>query len=384
MNPKRLAALAVLAIGFICSYAQGEYCLTSNNFPKINDTITAVKGIAMTFCYKGSETSWSDKTSNSKDEDGLWKDTQWEKFEYHLAGQKTQSKQYGKDSIPTQGAYLQFEPTQSGTLLVMLYVGKEVKSKGKIKVVEKDDSKTKMLASKLLKPDGTTYEDHDQGDSACMVMVDLEANKTYIIYDKDASTDLFGFAFGYPMVFTAPSGYVTWSDSVAREVPTGMKLYTVKLEENNTKAVPTQKTDTVIPASTGVMMKGKASSYYAMKPGETSATFTDNGLTANVEESSQESGHSYYVLACDKDAKSYFALYDSSLKLTAHKAYFKVASSGTTARVIRIAADEAPTGIATLREARRDDGACFNLHGQRIGKPQKGIYIQNGKIHATR
>ena len=39
-----------------------------------------------------------------------------------------------------------------------------------------------------------------------------------------------------------------------------------------------------------------------------------------------------------------------------------------------------PTGIHAIKYVKsEDDGAIYNLQGQRISKPRKGLYIQNGK-----
>ena len=47
-------------------------------------------------------------------------------------------------------------------------------------------------------------------------------------------------------------------------------------------------------------------------------------------------------------------------------------------KIERIAAG-APTGIATVKAANANNGAIFNLAGQRVGKDFKGLVIMNGK-----
>lgn len=43
-------------------------------------------------------------------------------------------------------------------------------------------------------------------------------------------------------------------------------------------------------------------------------------------------------------------------------------------------ADHAEAGIAGVRGRKEDDGSgAYNLQGQRVAQPAKGVYIQNGK-----
>ncbi len=49
-----------------------------------------------------------------------------------------------------------------------------------------------------------------------------------------------------------------------------------------------------------------------------------------------------------------------------------------------VADDEETTGIADLCTTNKTDGKCYNLAGQEIGNPQKGLYIKNGKKYIAR
>jgi hypothetical protein len=37
------------------------------------------------------------------------------------------------------------------------------------------------------------------------------------------------------------------------------------------------------------------------------------------------------------------------------------------------------TGIGAVKSINKEDGAYYNLAGQRVAQPQKGLYIVNGK-----
>ena len=65
-------------------------------------------------------------------------------------------------------------------------------------------------------------------------------------------------------------------------------------------------------------------------------------------------------------------------KVAAGKAYLQV--SATTARAsFAISFDDETTGIATVENASVLNENYYNLNGQRIVAPQKGLYIVNGK-----
>ena len=65
---------------------------------------------------------------------------------------------------------------------------------------------------------------------------------------------------------------------------------------------------------------------------------------------------------------------DSETKTGGFKAYLSNEGSGAKELVF---GNEA-TGINTIENG-ADNGAVFNLQGQRVNKAQKGVYIQNGK-----
>lgn len=90
-------------------------------------------------------------------------------------------------------------------------------------------------------------------------------------------------------------------------------------------------------------------------------TFHDNG---NVETGA-------YVLSGDK-----FYLVDSDIPFTANRAYLKLTTSEAKAMRIIIAD---PTGITSVNNDAAETDTIYNLNGQRIAAPAKGLYIKNGK-----
>ena len=63
--------------------------------------------------------------------------------------------------------------------------------------------------------------------------------------------------------------------------------------------------------------------------------------------------------------------------LKGFRAYFKPVNAN--ARATRFVIDDDVTGIITPEGEFIEDGPVYNLGGQRVNKPQRGLYIQNGK-----
>ena len=67
--------------------------------------------------------------------------------------------------------------------------------------------------------------------------------------------------------------------------------------------------------------------------------------------------------------------------VAANKAYLVVPKSEQTARIQGFSFEDGiVTGIANMnREAMINNGSVYNMKGQRVAQPAKGLYIQNGK-----
>ena len=97
------------------------------------------------------------------------------------------------------------------------------------------------------------------------------------------------------------------------------------------------------------------------------------------------------VIPASGDDYSYYAYNNGSLvkivtnaaTLPAFRGYFKVKKSGiSTARSLNISFDNEATGISAAlmnSDERTVRSEVYNLNGQRVAAPQKGLYIVNGK-----
>ena len=170
------------------------------------------------------------------------------------------------------------------------------------------------------------------------------------------------------------AGYATFSSLFEVEIPEGLTAYYASNSDGATVTM-TSIDGGVIPAGTGVVLKGEEGSY-TMTVSTTGATLQGkNLLKANLAD--REPGEAeYYTLA----AGPVFRKSTGGI-LAAGKAYLVIPAASSEeepeARVMTMKFDGA-TAISELK-AEATDGAIYNLNGARVSKPTKGLYIQNGK-----
>ena len=151
------------------------------------------------------------------------------------------------------------------------------------------------------------------------------------------------------------AGYATFSSLFEVEIPDGVEAYYASASEGSTVTM-TSIDGGVIPAGTGVVLKGAEGSY-TMAVSNTGATLDGtNLLKANIADRTPGEAE-YYTLA-------------------AGKAYLVI--PGGSARTITMKFSGEATGISELKSV-AEEGALYNLSGARVSKPTKGLYIQNGK-----
>lgn len=91
-----------------------------------------------------------------------------------------------------------------------------------------------------------------------------------------------------------------------------------------------------------------------------------------------DAGKNRYVFANQGDNPAFYKV-TGSLVLAAGKAYLETASPLASARLAFEFDDEETTGIDVIMKDNLADGEYFNLAGQRVAQPSKGLYIVNGK-----
>lgn len=161
-----------------------------------------------------------------------------------------------------------------------------------------------------------------------------------------------------------------------------VKAYIVSMFRPSTGEVTlTRVTD--VPANTGLVLKGAADTYdIPVGTGETVVANMLVGVTSDTQLNKEDGEYTNYILAKKNDETGFFAVADGST-LGANKAYLPLptASLPSSAKIRVIFEDEAATGIESTiaPEVTKDEGIYYNLQGQRVEQPTRGIYIVNGK-----
>ena len=141
----------------------------------------------------------------------------------------------------------------------------------------------------------------------------------------------------------------------------------------------------VIPANTATIIFANAGTYTMMKTDNEGETITGNLLKGVTEATSvadlqAQHGTDIYVLSRGQNSYIGFRIAGGAVKtIPANRAYLPYTSSGN-AQELSISFEEDVTGISDIAgHANSGETKIYNLSGQRVKNPQRGIYIVNGK-----
>lgn len=154
-----------------------------------------------------------------------------------------------------------------------------------------------------------------------------------------------------------------------------LTAYTATLDEENSTVTLNEVDD--VPANTGVVLKASEGGYYI--PTAASSETEQGSLLGSATEATafdEFSGFDLYMLKLNESNEAQFMKMTSG-SLAAGKAYLKVSNS-TNARAFRVVFAGETTGINSVA-AEKDAEGIYNLSGQRVAQPTKGLYIVNGK-----
>lgn len=130
-----------------------------------------------------------------------------------------------------------------------------------------------------------------------------------------------------------------------------------------------------VPAGTALVLKGDVKTH--LVPFTESAGTVDNALKGSATESKTITDTDYiYGLAVNGNNDVQFTRLSAGT-LAAGKAYLEL--SAAAARSLHVEFADGTTGISTVRVNQASDNAVYNLNGQRISTPRKGLYIVGGK-----
>ena len=175
-------------------------------------------------------------------------------------------------------------------------------------------------------------------------------------------------------------GYSTLSYAQANLdfTKSGLKMYTLALN-NAQSGVNATKVNAVLPKGSAVLVEGTAGQVYAGTITGTATSLSNNALTANANDLAGDG--TIYVLN-GKDGHMGFYQLSASGSLTAGKGYITVKAAKVKALGTDGEEEETATGILELNRAETDaqTDVWYNLAGQRVETPTKGIFINgNGK-----
>ena len=166
------------------------------------------------------------------------------------------------------------------------------------------------------------------------------------------------------------------------KVPSDVTATTYTFDSNNKQLLvsTTYSAGDVIPAGEAVVIKGTANTEYKFVP--VNGTYTKDGdnILEGTDTETQLSGDGkFYALSAKSGVVGFYWMNSTgaAFKNGAHKAYLHLSSSAGSVKGFAFDDDDA-TGIQAI-ENKVEDGAIYNIAGQRVGKMQKGINIVNGK-----
>ncbi len=161
----------------------------------------------------------------------------------------------------------------------------------------------------------------------------------------------------------------------------GIKAYTATGYDNIDKTIWLTRVMKV-PAGTGILVKGDAGIYKIphAKVQSAYANWFVGNLGATISIAATDGDKTNYYLS-GKDGS--FVSVNGSANIGTNKAYLQLPTSvfaGTRSIGISYDDEDGTTSIRDLTPALSEgDGAWYTLQGQRVAKPNKGLYIHNGK-----
>ena len=191
-----------------------------------------------------------------------------------------------------------------------------------------------------------------------------------------------------PITYTVPaSGVGTFSSEVNIHLPEGLNAHYCKTyiaERSVIKVVNIS--GRVVPANTGVLLSGTPGETFTLTAtNKVADNMVDNELVAVVEPTHINATDGDYTNFMMKGGK-FIKIADDNALMPAHRAYLPLktaAISGSNAKEIMLSwDDEEATGVERMRNAENEimrNRSIYNLNGQRLSAPQKGINIINGR-----
>ncbi len=184
---------------------------------------------------------------------------------------------------------------------------------------------------------------------------------------------------------TLTSNYATYcgDDDLDFTNVEGLKAYTV-VSYNKSDVTLARAFD--VRSGTGLLLAGKPGTYRV--PYKDAETVYANFLKGTTEETTiyQTDGeYTNFVLANKNGAIGFYKVQEDGGKIAANKAYLQIPSYAVSSVVaakgysFSFVDTEELTGVKGIKEEINEKNEWYNLNGQKVNNPGKGIYIHNGK-----
>ena len=188
------------------------------------------------------------------------------------------------------------------------------------------------------------------------------------------------------VVFTnGTNGYATFACSYpVNYSENGFTAYTIKVDEDNQKVAYTEFTG-VVPAGKAVLVSGIEGQKYELTPAteKADATFATD---LKVSDGTIKSDGTNFYGFTTKDGVSGFVRVAKDVAVPLGKGYLQLTGNTAAAPVFySINIGGGTTGIGQVEvEKATENGAIYNLAGQRVDASYKGVVIKNGKKYVNK
>ncbi len=176
----------------------------------------------------------------------------------------------------------------------------------------------------------------------------------------------------YRKITVGSAGFTTFSPKLPIDAEGVVTAYAAKYSGGKIVLTPVTK----IPAGAGVIVEAAEGNHKVPVIESAEALGTINELSVS---DGTATGDGTHVFALGKkDDKVGFVKVKSGVIIPAGKAYLYIATPPTSRDFLGFGEDDT-TGIESVEQAAKVDNQYFNLAGQRVVQPTKGLYIVNGK-----
>ena len=135
---------------------------------------------------------------------------------------------------------------------------------------------------------------------------------------------------------------------------------------------------TAIGANTGIVLRAEPSSVVEFVISENGCSYASNLFRPSVAVTQVEEGVKAYMPSFSDAGISFRLLDDTQRTVPAHGTWLQIDEADAPATIsVTIPGDE--TSVNTIPSSSASQSFIFNLHGQRLQSPQKGINIVDGR-----